>query len=319
MVNNNIQIYNMNCFDLINKLKSENIKINAIITDPPYGIMKDSQTGKAHKIEQPIDWDLFTKGCYDILENNSFFGFFQLWKTAEKMDWFHITKNNGFTSKEDIVWDKMTPANYMSNSLKIVHENFYIYQKGQAKLNDVKYDYLGYELQDQENIGKAVLNWLGELNTLFKILKNYDDGQLLVRLLNKDTHPLSDEDLAKLDSGDKRKQVDISHFDYSKTKTIRRGIADCKRVVIGGSLKSVIKILSPNKNLSNERVKHPNVKPIELIELIIKSTTKEGDLVFDPFLGSGTTAIACKNTNRRFIGCELDSEYFEIIKQRLNI
>jgi site-specific DNA-methyltransferase (adenine-specific) len=54
------------------------------------------------------------------------------------------------------------------------------------------------------------------------------------------------------------------------------------------------------------------------MEHLIKIFSKKGALVVDPFLGSGTTAIACKNTGRKCIGIELNKEYFEISKKRLN-
>ena len=62
---------------------------------------------------------------------------------------------------------------------------------------------------------------------------------------------------------------------------------------------------------------HPTVKPIKLIEYLIKLTTKENQLVLDPFIGSGTTAIACRNLNRRCLGIEKNKGYYIIAKQRL--
>ena len=62
---------------------------------------------------------------------------------------------------------------------------------------------------------------------------------------------------------------------------------------------------------------HPTEKPIELIEKIILATTKTGDCVIDPFMGSGSTGVACINTGRRFIGMELDAGYFETAKSRI--
>lgn len=62
---------------------------------------------------------------------------------------------------------------------------------------------------------------------------------------------------------------------------------------------------------------HPTQKSIELFESIIKVHSNEGELVFDPFCGSGTTAVACKNTNRNFIGSEIDSNYYEKALKRL--
>lgn len=63
---------------------------------------------------------------------------------------------------------------------------------------------------------------------------------------------------------------------------------------------------------------HPTQKPVQLINWCLNNYSKENDLVFDGFLGSGTTAIACIKTNRRFIGCELDKEYFEKACERID-
>jgi DNA modification methylase len=62
---------------------------------------------------------------------------------------------------------------------------------------------------------------------------------------------------------------------------------------------------------------HPTIKPLEMIERIIKISSNEWDLVLDCYLWSGTTAVACKNTNRDFIGIEINPEYVEIAKNRL--
>lgn len=62
---------------------------------------------------------------------------------------------------------------------------------------------------------------------------------------------------------------------------------------------------------------HPTQKPVALIEYLIKTYTNEGELVFDSCMGSGTTGVACINTNRRFIGIELDNNYFKIAKERI--
>ena len=63
---------------------------------------------------------------------------------------------------------------------------------------------------------------------------------------------------------------------------------------------------------------HPTQKPVELFEYLIKTYTNEGDLVLDNCIGSGTTAVACINTNRNFIGIEKDEKYFSIANERVN-
>ena len=62
---------------------------------------------------------------------------------------------------------------------------------------------------------------------------------------------------------------------------------------------------------------HQNQKPIELIEQCILKHSNENDIIFDGFMGSGTTAVACNNLNRNFIGYELDTEEFNIAKNRI--
>ena len=63
---------------------------------------------------------------------------------------------------------------------------------------------------------------------------------------------------------------------------------------------------------------HPTQKPLELMELLVKTFSDENDIILDPFMGSGTTGVACKNLNRNFIGIEKDEKYFNIAKDRIN-
>lgn len=62
---------------------------------------------------------------------------------------------------------------------------------------------------------------------------------------------------------------------------------------------------------------HPAEKPIDLMRWIIKISTQEGDTILDPFMGSGTTGVACAQTGRRFIGIEISPAYFEIAVKRI--
>ena len=78
--------------------------------------------------------------------------------------------------------------------------------------------------------------------------------------------------------------------------------------------RSVVKISNP----SAEMGLHPTQKPIKLMEYLIRTYTNEGETVLDNCMGSGTTGVACMNTNRNFIGIEKDDQYFEIAKNRIN-
>jgi len=71
------------------------------------------------------------------------------------------------------------------------------------------------------------------------------------------------------------------------------------------------------KNVSKAENPHPCPIPLNLAEKVIISTTNEGDTICDPFMGSGTIGVACKNLNRNFIGIELDDDYFHLAKKRI--
>ena len=76
--------------------------------------------------------------------------------------------------------------------------------------------------------------------------------------------------------------------------------------------KSVITLRNPNR-----KGQHPTQKPVELLEYLIKTYTNEGEIILDNCMGSGSTGVACINTNRKFIGIELDKKYFNIAKERI--
>lgn len=93
---------------------------------------------------------------------------------------------------------------------------------------------------------------------------------------------------------------------YGASKSVHRDCSDGSRYPT-----SVIQF-------NTERTKyHPTQKPVDLLEWLIKTYTNENELVLDNTMGSGSTGVACLNTNRNFIGIELDEKYFEIAKERI--
>ena len=66
-----------------------------------------------------------------------------------------------------------------------------------------------------------------------------------------------------------------------------------------------------------DKRKHPAEKPIDLIKILIEKSTKEGNIILDPFIGSGTTAVACKILKRNYIGIEINPEYVKMAEDRL--
>lgn len=82
---------------------------------------------------------------------------------------------------------------------------------------------------------------------------------------------------------------------------------------------NIMDVPKPSKSEFGTYNTHPTIKPLKLMKWLVKLQTNEGDLVVDPFNGSGTTAVACAELGRRYIGCEMNPEYIDISKQRTNL
>ena len=76
--------------------------------------------------------------------------------------------------------------------------------------------------------------------------------------------------------------------------------------------------VTPTNKADKDKFGHPTIKPVDIIENLIINSSNANDVVLDPFMGSGTTGVACVNTGRKFIGIEIDKTYFEIAKDRID-
>ena len=106
---------------------------------------------------------------------------------------------------------------------------------------------------------------------------------------------------------------------YHKTPSSTTSSNYGKQIAMGGTSNGErypISILEFSNANRNNRL-HPTQKPVDLLEYLIKTYTNKGELVLDFVMGSGSTGVAALNINRRFIGIELDRNYFNIAKQRI--
>lgn len=111
---------------------------------------------------------------------------------------------------------------------------------------------------------------------------------------------------------------------------VAHGMGDLKRS-FGSRYESIIFVAKPDFRFIGKRptdiirqtrvaankLLHPNEKPVNLLTELIDKCTKTGSTILDCFMGSGSTGVACVNTNRKFIGIELDERYFEIAQKRI--
>ena len=89
-----------------------------------------------------------------------------------------------------------------------------------------------------------------------------------------------------------------------------------KKINQGKQMRNVWEIPAPSSK-EKKFGRHPTQKPVELLKRIILASTKEGDLVLDPFCGSSTTGVAAVSLNRRYIGIDLEDEYLHLSKKRI--
>lgn len=127
----------------------------------------------------------------------------------------------------------------------------------------------------------------------------------MLKLIEKEKEPVLFETLKKIEKFKKIKNsitIDKYLKQQEKTLYLKRGFL----------LQSVIKC---NRELYS--YKHPTQKPIKLMRILVKLVSKENDLILDPFCGSGSTGLACVMENRKFLGFEIDKEYFKIAQSRI--
>ncbi|GAH93026.1 unnamed protein product, partial [marine sediment metagenome] len=137
----------------------------------------------------------------------------------------------------------------------------------------------------------------------------------------------------KFDSGSFSRYFDLDAWDKGARDTFpflivpkasksekNRGLEGLEKKIGGGMQGTMDKSLKTGSgNERNNLMKniHPTCKPLKLMRYLITMITRQGDLILDPFVGSGTTCIACKQLDRRYIGIDISEEYCEIARKRL--
>ena len=116
----------------------------------------------------------------------------------------------------------------------------------------------------------------------------------------------------------KRSENPVTHFAVNKSDTAKTasGVVKYSDKYEQGKLLPTT-ILTISKDNYGKNIFHPTQKPVALMEYLIRTYTNEGETVLDNTMGSGTTGVACKKTNRNFIGIELDKTYFDIASKRI--
>ena len=106
----------------------------------------------------------------------------------------------------------------------------------------------------------------------------------------------------------------------SNSRSKLGGFSHWSPIVVYGNPKfkvDILKLHAMAVGQENLSIDHPSPKPVKLMKWLIQNASKEGDTIFDPFMGSGTTGVAAVQLQRNFIGCELEPKYFSIAESRI--
>lgn len=322
------QIYNEDCQEGIKRIPDGSVK--CILTDPPYLYLK------GQKLEREFDEMNLFREWRRILSDDGFIVLFG--RGSSFYRWNYQLDQLGFVFKEEIVWDK---GNCSSPLLPIsrLHETISVFTKKNGTINKVKVPYMEMKEHDIDSIIgdiKRMRSILSNTKSLNAVLTYLEDNKIDEGEYNSDaitTH--SDNRSKPLTSPDRAMAVMRSIKDGMNEKTIIRsdieqagrnfGVSAGKgkdldrccnvinSITQGMNEKSIIK-----NTIERYTSIHPTQKPVRLIERLLALTTKEGDTVCDFFTGSGAIPIACINTSRNWMAWEIDKEYYEGARARID-
>jgi len=281
MTEANIVIENKEGIDFLNTLDDKSVDL--ILTDPPYIISRESGMNSHYDYVKKIEHTNINKKTID--------------------DWKDFYRENKARIEKRI--------SESSDTLPIIKQNYIKYGSMCGKKYAVKTDY-------------------GDWDKKFtmEILEKFI--QLFYKKLRKGGTCIIFFDIWKItilkELLEKYKFKQIRFIEWIKTNPLSRNskvnyLTNCREIALLG-----VKGGKPTFNSKRDwgiyrfpiqggKIRcHPTQKNLKLFEALIEKHSNKNDLVIDPFLGGGTTAIACKNTDRKFKGCEINKEYFDKIK-----
>lgn len=250
-------IYNMCCLDGMDLMIDQGLKVDAIITSPPYDNLRNYNNS--------LSWN------FEIFK-----------KVANRL--YQVINKGGV-----VVWivgDKTKNGSETGTSFK---QALYFME-------------IGFKLHDTMIYSKK--NYIPLTHKRYE--QKFEYMFIFVKGKIKTFNPIMIECKT---AGIKRNRKKSNKEEGSSVRN-RKEITTTKKYKQKSNVWEV--------SVSNTIYNHPAIFPLELIRDHIASWTNEGDVIFDTFIGSGTTAIACMNTNRRFIGFELDKGYYDIAIDRIN-
>jgi site-specific DNA-methyltransferase (adenine-specific) len=274
-----IQLYHGDCFDIMQKLPAQSV--DAIITDPPFGALNV-------KWDVKPDYVLFNVQVRRLVKD--FYAFFG--QMPNFLEPILQNERDGWTCLEHISWVKrngMPGGN--GNRLTRTHESIFIYTvSGRRQFHQIKGPY--------EDV--KVPGILLDTSTIEGIDRHIKSLWKMISDNKPDSH---------MRAGSYKKYSEFKiRFDRGRLSS---------RSPREVNYTNVWSFLPPSKSQKMRKDSHPTEKPIEVMMRLVEMLAPEGGTVLDPFMGTGSTGIACKRTGRRFIGIEKDASFFSSALSRI--
>lgn len=283
-----IQLHNVDCIDFIQTLPDASVDV--ICIDPPYLYLKNQ------KLERPFDERLFFSECKRVLTDKGFIVMFG--RGVSFYRWNCLLDELGMTFKEEIIWDKRMPASPLNPILRI-HETISVFCKGNAPINKIRvpfneaFEYDPKKVAD--NLNRCVSAFGNK--TVFEDISMYFENGTQNRAY-----------------GSIRKSNATMQSDL---KSCNQAV-NALRIFTEGAVERTI---LPQVR-DHYKAVHPTQKPVRLLErllaLVIPDKPRNEIVVADFFAGSMSCMEAVYNMGMKGIACEIDEEYFEAGKKRID-
>ena len=303
-------ILNMDCLVGMKQIKDKSVDL--VVIDPPYNIKKaawDSWETVGEYVE--FMGKVFAEIQRVLKDSGSFYFFHNdFLQIVELQNW--INENSDFIFKQLIVWNKRFEGAALKG-----------YLDGHCAVNNLRNykqmaEYcLFYTFQDETSINnfKTLRNYFERIQSTLNVTKK----SIIERIGQSADHCFrwnsSQWDLPTEETYQRLIDVyGIDKLDFFRSfEDLRREYEDLRYTF--NNLKEHHSIM--NFEVAKKRG-HITPKPVELLKYLIETSSNENDIVLDCFMGSGSTAIACLETNRNFIGFEKDKDYYDIANKRID-
>lgn len=304
----NVKLFNGDCLEKYEQIDRESVDL--ILVDPPYGNMKTDggeRMGISRWDNKIPPQDIFKLTDYVLREGGRLVLFSQEPYTSELTSAIF----DGVFFSQKAVWVKEGFANHLGVNKNMVsrHEDILVFTKRGSR----------YTSSPVKHLMKKYTNRIGKE----KIIELFErEGRYSTQAAAKTqaSYMMGFSNGRRFDMLDEKMFNYLKHhIPFQETYQELREIHESYKSSIQPTFNTGEKAFVDNVfEYPREKERyHPTQKPIKLLERLISIYSNMGDTVLDFTMGSGSTGVACKNTDRRFIGIELDKDYFDIAKKRI--